>query len=120
MIEGKVAHFAITDPPPVTMGHNVVVDGWNTNNYFHLNFGWGGSYNNWYLIPEGIPYGLTELEGVILNIANPPINDEAEFYYFSFEEQTTSATIGDGEITIELATGTDLTQLVPTFQISRS
>jgi hypothetical protein len=50
------------------MGHNVVVDGYNTNDYFHLNFGWGGSYNGWYLLPDEIPYGLTVVEGVILDI----------------------------------------------------
>ncbi|MCD4792120.1 MAG: thiol protease/hemagglutinin PrtT [Bacteroidales bacterium] len=119
MIDGRPAHLAVTDPPPITMGHNVVVDGYNTDNFFHLNFGWGGPYNNWYLIPEGIPYGLTELEGVILNIDNPQINDEAEFYHFSFDEQTSPATIETDNISIEVAYETDLTNLIPTFQISR-
>jgi hypothetical protein len=64
----RPAHLAVVDPG-WTMGHNLVVDGWNTDNYFHLNFGWGGSYNGWYLLPEGIPYGLTVIEGVILNIS---------------------------------------------------
>jgi len=118
MINGKPAHLAITDPPPVTMGHNVVVDGWNTDNYFHLNFGWGGSYNNWYLIPEGIPYGLTELEGVIVNIANPPVNNETEIYHFSLEEQSSDAVFTTDNISIEVEYGTDLTNLTPTFQLS--
>jgi hypothetical protein len=62
------AHLAVVDPG-WTMGHNVVVDGYNTDSYFHLNFGWGGSYNGWYLLPQGMPYGLTVVEGVILDIA---------------------------------------------------
>jgi hypothetical protein len=61
------AHLAVVDPG-WTMGHNLVVDGYNTDDYFHLNFGWGGPYNGWYLLPEEIPYGLTVIEGVILDI----------------------------------------------------
>jgi len=49
-------------------GHNVVTDGYNTDDYYHLNFGWGGSYNGWYLIPEEIPYNLTIVEGAIMDI----------------------------------------------------
>jgi len=67
MQEGRPAHLAVVDPG-WTMGHNVVVDGYNTDNYFHLNFGWGGSYNGWYLLPQEIPYGLTVVEGVVLDI----------------------------------------------------
>ena len=119
MMEGKPAHLAVTDPPPVSVGHNLVVDGYNTDDYFHLNFGWGGSYNSWYLIPEGLPYGLTELEGVILNIDTPPVNNEAEIYHFSFEAQTQPATIENDTIRIEVGFGTDLTELVPVFQLSR-
>lgn len=72
MMDARPVHLAVVDPP-VTMGHNVVVDGYNTENYYHINFGWGGSYNGWYLIPEEIPYGLTVIEGAIVNIAYPPV-----------------------------------------------
>ena len=51
-----------------TTGHNLVVDGYNTDGFYHLNFGWGGSYNGWYLVPSGLPYNLTVIEGVILDI----------------------------------------------------
>jgi hypothetical protein len=61
------AHLAVVTPA-WDMGHNVVVDGYNTDDYYHINFGWGGPYNGWYLIPEEIPYGLTVIEGVIVNI----------------------------------------------------
>jgi len=60
-----------------TVGHNVVVDGYNTDNYYHVNFGWGGSYNGWYLLPDEMPYSLTVIEGLIVNIAYPrvpPVN----------------------------------------------
>ena len=61
------AHLAIVNDSWTT-GHNVVVDGYNTDEYYHLNFGWGGSYNGWYLLPEEIPYELTVVEGVVVDI----------------------------------------------------
>ena len=60
-------HLAIVDESWST-GHNVVVDGYNTDDYYHLNFGWGGPYNGWYLIPSEIPYELTVIEGVVIDI----------------------------------------------------
>lgn len=67
MIEALPAHLAIVNED-WTMGHNVVVDGYNTDNFFHINFGWSGTYNGWYLLPDDLPYGLTVLEGVIVDI----------------------------------------------------
>jgi hypothetical protein len=67
MKDAVPAHLAVVDPG-WTMGHNLVIDGYNTDEYYHLNFGWGGSYNGWYLIPDEIPYGLTVIEGVIVDI----------------------------------------------------
>jgi len=60
-------HLAVVDPA-WSSGHNVVVDGHNDENYFHLNFGWGGYSNGWYLLPDEFPYGLTVLEGAIVDI----------------------------------------------------
>ncbi|MBM3405169.1 MAG: T9SS type A sorting domain-containing protein [Bacteroidetes bacterium] len=71
MKDARPAHLAVVDPQ-WSSGHNLVVDGYNTDDYYHLNFGWGGAYNGWYLIPEGLPYNLTVMEGVIVNIAYPP------------------------------------------------
>jgi hypothetical protein len=61
------AHLAVVNSE-WTAGHNLVVDGYNTNDYFHLNFGWNGAYDSWYLLPDEIPYGLTVIEGIILDI----------------------------------------------------
>ncbi|MCU0370855.1 MAG: thiol protease/hemagglutinin PrtT [Bacteroidales bacterium] len=61
------AHLAVVDVDWAT-GHNMVVDGYNTDEYYHLNFGWGGSYNGWYLLPQEIPYDLTVIEGVVVDI----------------------------------------------------
>lgn len=63
-------HLGIVDAA-VTVGHNVVIDGYNTDDYYHFNFGWGGAYNGWYTLPpSGMPYSLNVIEGVVVNIKN--------------------------------------------------
>ena len=71
---GYPAHLAVENPAG-TSGHNVVVDGYReSDGKFHMNFGYGGSYDNWYDIPDpNFFYGLTKLEGIILNII--PVTD---------------------------------------------
>ncbi|MFC2102707.1 C10 family peptidase [Bacteroidota bacterium] len=55
--------------PPGGGGHNVVVDGYNTDEYYHFNFGWGGGSNGWYTLPPtNIAYNLTIIEGAIMDI----------------------------------------------------
>lgn len=68
MQSARPAHLAVVDPA-WSMGHNLVVDGYNADDFYHLNFGWGGPYNGWYRLPQEIPYGLTVVEGLILDIA---------------------------------------------------
>ncbi len=78
---GWPAQLGLVDPPPTTVGHNVVVDGYNTDEYYHFNFGWGGNSNGWYTMPPtNIPYNLTVIEGIVLDIMgdNPHVRiDEA-------------------------------------------
>ena len=66
---GYPAHLAVENPAG-TVGHNVVVDGYrNTDGKFHINFGYGGTLDNWYDIPDpNFYYGMTKVEGIILNI----------------------------------------------------
>ena len=66
---GYPAHLAVENPEG-TAGHNVVVDGYReSDGKFHINFGYGGYLDNWYDIPDpNFYYGLTKLEGIILNI----------------------------------------------------
>jgi len=66
---GYPAHLAVENPEG-TAGHNVVVDGYREEDgKFHINFGYGGSLDDWYNIPDSnFYYGLTKLEGIILNI----------------------------------------------------
>ena len=77
MMDGHPAHLAVVTPQ-WDSGHNVVVDGYNSDGYFHINFGWTGSYDGWYLLPQELPYNLSVLEGLIvdlfpLSVAIPPV-----------------------------------------------
>ena len=74
---GYPAHLAVENSAG-TSGHNVVVDGYReSDGMFHLNFGWGGSKDGWYNIPDpgGFSYGWTKVEGIIVDIipATTPI-----------------------------------------------
>ncbi len=66
---GYPAHLAVENPAG-TVGHNVVVDGYReSDGKFHINFGYGGNLDNWYDIPDpNFYYGMTKVEGIILNI----------------------------------------------------
>ena len=66
---GYPAHLAVENPEG-TVGHNVVVDGYReSDGKFHINFGWGGPNDNWYDIPDAnFAYGMTKVEGIILDI----------------------------------------------------
>ena len=66
---GYPAHLAVENPAG-TVGHNVVVDGYRKKDgKFHINFGYGGSLDDWYDIPDpNFYYGMTKVEGIIVDI----------------------------------------------------
>jgi len=78
--ESRPVHLAVLSSTGQG-GHNVVADGFNTDDYYHLNFGWGGSYNGWYLLPDEIPYNLTIIEGAVLDIggSHVAINETVDY-----------------------------------------
>lgn len=76
MIDGIPVHLAVLSNTG-SGGHNVVADGYNTDDYYHLNFGWGGSYNGWYLLPDEIPYNLTIIEGAVMDIGGTHVGIES-------------------------------------------
>ncbi len=70
MMDAMPAHLAIVDAGP-TYGHNVVLDGYNTDEFYHINFGWNGPYNGWYQFPlTEMPYEMNIIEGIILDIGD--------------------------------------------------
>jgi hypothetical protein len=90
MIDTLPAHLAIVDAA-WQYGHNVVVDGYNTDEFYHFNFGWGGSTNGWYSFPlTGMPYSMNLIEGIVLNIGVSQTSVEEEPWQ------------GEGPITLSL------------------
>jgi len=50
-------------------GHAIIVDGYNTDDYYHLNFGWGTSNSTcWYLLPSGMPSNYSIISNAVVNI----------------------------------------------------
>jgi hypothetical protein len=54
MIDGFAVHFASVTPA-WDAGHNFVIDGYNSDEYYHINFGWGGSYDGWFYTDDITP-----------------------------------------------------------------
>jgi hypothetical protein len=72
MMNAKPAELSIIKADG-TGGHAINCDGYNTNDFYHLNFGWGATSPEpineaWYLLPEGMPAGYSVVTGVVLNI----------------------------------------------------
>ena len=69
-------------PAPLTIAaHAIVADGYNTDGFFHLNFGWGNGNpdeitNCWYLLPHGMPAGYDRIFNGVLNV-KPSVDDFA-------------------------------------------
>ena len=93
-------HFAVVTPA-WDSGHNLIIDGYNTDNYYHLNFGWGGTYDGWYYIPDNMPYELTVIEGVIVDILKTSsLEDLSVNGALSWQDKTGGETV-KGNFTVE-------------------
>ncbi|MGP8214399.1 MAG: C10 family peptidase [Bacteroidia bacterium] len=61
---------------PSQGGHTWVCDGYDANNYFHMNWGWGGEDNGWFpvgsLTPAGTGLNFSQYLGALLGIMPPP------------------------------------------------
>jgi len=97
---GLPVHLAVVNED-WTAGHNLVIDGYNDDGFYHLNFGWGGKSDGWYKLPEELPYELTVLEGVIVDIINENsysgLQSEGVLYW---QDTPPGATV-EGSFTIE-------------------
>lgn len=66
-------------------GHAFVIDGYDPNDFFHFNFGWGGAGNGYYRYPN---MNFYEWQGAVLNLE--PGNDSAPYrdkllLYYDYE-----------------------------------
>ncbi len=71
MIDGNPAILGISG----NGGYLVLCDGYNTSNdTYHLNFMWGGVYNGWYSLPDGMPAGFNTIDCAVINIEHPALS----------------------------------------------
>lgn len=81
LANGIPALLALESPDGQT-GHNVVVDGYRDDGTYHINFGFGGAMDGWYKIPDpDFPYGMSEIEGIVLNLYPSTLADVEEIQY---------------------------------------
>ncbi len=70
-------------------GHAFLCDGYRvtTDTYFHFNWGWGGSYDGWFLLTALTPaedHDYTEMQGAVIGIRSNT-DDITRFAYSGFE-----------------------------------
>lgn len=97
---GLPVHLAVLDEAWKS-GHNLVIDGYNEEGFYHLNFGWGGSYDGWYKLLEKLPYDLNFLEGVIVDIINENSNSDLQSEGVLYWHDANPGTTVEGSFTIE-------------------
>lgn len=68
MKQGRPAWLSVDKEEDENSGHAIIADGYKDTGEYHLNFGWGGTYNDWYFLPEGMPSGYDTVNRGILNI----------------------------------------------------
>ncbi len=66
------------------IGHAIVIDGYDDRGYFHLNLGWGGNSNGYYLlnnftwfkVPEGHIFNSSLARVMVVSPKNLPVNKQ--------------------------------------------
>jgi hypothetical protein len=59
-------------------GHVWVCDGYQDDNYFHFNWGWGGQQNGFYALTNCSSYGFNSHHAIIIGIRGPELPDAVE------------------------------------------
>ena len=103
-------------------GHAFVCDGYNASDYFHFNWGWGGSYNGYFLLSTLNPgsYNFNQNHRAIIDIY-PPYTISATPSSLSFygtggtPTSAQSVTVSGSNLTAQISASTALP-----FQISNN
>ena len=70
--------------PTTGGGHAFVIDGFDTEGYFHLNWGWGGSYDGFFLVSALSPGGMNfkyMQDGMFGVVPSPRADEVADVLY---------------------------------------
>jgi len=99
------------DSDTSTGGHAFIVDGYNhSDDTFHLNWGWGGSYNGFFLLTALNPttgYSYNTQQGMIINVMpNGNGNTPSQIKVTDFNVSTKSTSI-DANIKAKMNYGAD-------------
>jgi len=100
IMQGLPVHLAVVTEA-WDAGHNLVIDGYREDGYYHLNFGWGGPYDGWYKIPEELPYDLTVLEGLIVDIIDENTESVLQGNGILYWSEVNPGVTVEGSFTIE-------------------
>ena len=81
-------------------GHAFVVDGYDNMNYFHFNFGWDGSSNGYYYLPDNL--GFSYYQRALTNLypdenGTSQYTDNIAAYYYSNKYPGIVSTAGKHE-----------------------
>lgn len=71
-----------------TGGHAFVCDGYQGNNYYHFNFGWGGSSNGWFSLQN--VGGFSSGQGMVRNL----VPNDPDYPFIAEGDSTLSARSG--------------------------
>ncbi len=94
------------------VGHGVVVDGYRESGEFHVNFGWGGTADAWYFLPDSLPHDLTIVDYGIVNITPPVITHRPV-------ENLTADAVTGGHVMLRWSAPTLITESVHYFNVYR-
>ncbi|MFO7677871.1 MAG: C10 family peptidase [Thermoplasmatota archaeon] len=97
---GLPVHIAVVNEQ-WTVGHHMVVDGIDQDGRYHVNFGWGGPHDGWYYIPSELPYDLTVIEGIIVDIYDDTADSDLKGNGFLHWTDVKPGTIVYGSFSIE-------------------
>jgi len=88
-------------------GHAFVLDGVDANGYFHVNWGWGGHYDGYFVVSALAPrsgMNFKYMQDGMFGVIPEPQADAVEdfiYVYSTLEAQTSSAPLGN-EIRLEI------------------
>ena len=93
-------------------GHSFVCDGYDDNDNFHFNFGWGGSADGYYTLENLTPGGisLTSAQAAIINII--PQEDHPHYCSGIREYNTIEGTLEDGSNYMNYQANSDCEHLI--------
>lgn len=78
-------------------GHAFVCDGYDTNDFFHFNWGWSGSYNGYYLISNLNPgYNFSSGQQAFFNCYPASVSYPQSCGNYSMNSRSGSLSVGHG------------------------